>query len=106
MNSQQIEDRASEALKYLTDSDREAADLKYEAEAAEHVYEATVDAHFLVLDGTVEQRKAQARGAAADAYLAFLAAQREYDAVANKRKSEALVVDWCRSIYSNYKQGK
>ena len=39
-------------------------------------------------------------------YKKVLEAQRKYDAVANRRRSEALAVDWCRSLYSNYRQGK
>lgn len=107
MNSQQIEDRANKALGVLTDTDEQAADLKYEAEKAEHRYEATVDAFFLSAEGgSVEARKAYARQNSEPIYLEYLEAQRAYDALANRRKSEALVVEWCRSLYSNYKQGK
>ena len=106
MNAEQIEDRANKALGYLTDSDQTAADLKHEAEKALAMYESSVDARFLYEEGSVEIRKAKARQATGGSYLAYLDAQREYDAVANKRKSEALVVDWCRSLYANYRQGK
>ena len=106
MNAEQIEDRANKALGYLTDTDKQAADLKYEAEKAEQLWQGTVDSHFLVEDGNNEERKANARKQAEPRYLEYLEAQREYDAVANKRKSEALVVEWCRSLYANYRQGK
>lgn len=107
MNAEQIEDRANKALGYLTDTDELAANLKHEAEKAEHRYAATVDSVFITLDeGSVELRKAVSRGEAEPIYLEYLTAQREYDAVANKRRSEALVVEWCRSLYANYRQGK
>jgi len=107
MNTEAIENRAHAALKYLTDTDEQAAELKHDAERAEFLYESNVDAFFLhESDGTVESRKAKARQSAGQHYLEFLEAQRKYDAVANKRKSEALAVDWCRSLYSNYRQGK
>lgn len=106
MNAEGIENRANKALEYLTDTDELAANLKHEAEKAEHRYEANVDAFFLHEEGSIEQRKATARHSAGQDYLDFLAAQREYDAVANKRRSEALVVEWCRSLYSAYKQGR
>ena len=106
MNTEAIEGRAHAALKYLTDTDELAADLKHEAEKAEHYYEAAVDAHFLAIEGSIEHRKSQARNVCEQLYYDFLEAQRKYDAVANRRKSEALAVEWCRSLYSNYRQGK
>ena len=107
MNAEKIEDRANAALGYLTDTDELAANLKNEAEKAKHRYDATVDSVFITLDeGSVELKKAVARGEAEKIYLEYLEAQREYDAVANKRKSEALAVEWCRSLYANYRQGK
>lgn len=106
MKTESIEDRAHAALKYLTDTDELAADLKHEAEKAEHLWQGTVDTHFLIEKGNVEERKANARKMAEQKYLDFLEAQRKYDAVANKRKSEALAVDWCRSLYAAYRQGK
>ena len=104
---QKIEDRADEALAYLIKTDEELADLKYDTEAAEHKHGATIDAHFLLLEGTVESRKANARRApeSESAFHEFLEAQRRYDYVANKRKSEAMVIEWLRSLYSARKQG-
>lgn len=106
MNTEAIENRAHAALKYLTDTDEQAADLKHAAEKAEHLWQGTIDSHFLVETGNNEERKANARKQAEPRYLDYLEAQRKYDVVANKRKSESLAVDWCRSLYSNYRQGK
>jgi hypothetical protein len=106
VKTEAIEDRAHAALKYLTDTDELAADLKHEADKAEHVWQGTIDSHFLVETGNNEERKANARKQAEPRFLEYLEAQRKYDAVANRRKSEALAVEWCRSLYSNYRQGK
>jgi len=108
VNVLDIEARATQALKFLTDTDEQAADLKHSAEVAEARHEATVDALFLHMEGTVEVRKASARTAETSqaAKLDFLEAQRQYDAMANKRKSEALVMEWLRSLYASYRQGK
>lgn len=103
-----IEARANEALSYLTGSDEIAADLKHVADRAEAKYEAIVDALFLHGEGSVELRKASARTTpeAVEAKASWLEAVRDFDRVANKRRSEALAVEWCRSLYSNYRQGK
>lgn len=108
MKTEAIEDRAHAALKYLTDTDELAADLKHDAELAEARYEATVDALFIHMEGSIEVRKTAARleNGSQQMKLEHLEAQRKYDAVANKRRSEALAVEWCRSLYSNYRQGK
>ena len=104
-----IEARGDEALAYLTSSDESAASLKHEVDVAEANYQAILDVLFLHSEmGSVEAKKADARTneRAENARLAYFEAQRKYDAMANRRKSEALVMDWCRSLYSNYRQGK
>jgi hypothetical protein len=104
-----IEARSNEALGYLTGSDELAADLKHDADRAEAKYEAIVDAGMLHSDAkSADMRKAEAR-TSAEARAAmdeWLEAKRQFDKVTNKRRSEALVVEWCRSLYSNYRQGK
>ena len=105
MKVESIEKRAEEALTYLADTDEYAASLKYEALKAEAKYRSTVDALFLHEEGSVEQRKAKARAGAEDACMTFLEAQREFDAVKNRRDHEALVVEWLRSLNANRRQG-
>lgn len=102
-----IEERAGAALEYLTSTDERAADLKQESLRAEAKYGATVDALFLAYEGSIEVRKALARQApeAQSAYAAFLEAQRDSDAVANRRKTEAIVIEWLRSLNANRRQG-
>ena len=108
MKALDIEARGNDALAYLTGSDEQAADLKNAADVADANYEAIVDALIVHGEGAMELRKASARtsDAARQAKLDYLEAQRKYDAVANRRRSEALVIEWCRSLYSNYRQGK
>ena len=103
----QIEDRATESLAFLTDTDEKAADLKMAADTAEARYEAILDALFLHGDGPVENRKAAARASveAQDARLAYLEARRLLDGMTNRRRTEAIVIDWLRSLASNRKQG-
>jgi hypothetical protein len=106
MNTEAIESRAHAALKYLTDTDELAADLKTDVERALQLYKATANAHFLAITGSVEERKRASEREAEPLYVDYLEAMRKYEAVANKRRSEAMAVEWCRSLYSNYRQGK
>ena len=104
-----IEARANESLAYLTSTDEQAADLKHAADRAEAKYEAIVDALILHSErGSADYRKAEARcnSAAVAAKAEWLEAVRDFDRVMNKRRSEAIVTEWCRSLYSNYRQGK
>ena len=106
MKTEAIEDRAHTALKYLTETDEIAADLKTDVERALARYKAHCNAHFLTITGTSEERKRAAERESEPLYLDYLDAMRKYEAVANKRRSEAMAVEWCRSLYSNYRQGK
>jgi hypothetical protein len=106
LTAEQVENRAHEALAVLTDTDEEAARLKFIADEAEQRYKATVDTIFLHEEGPVEIRKAKARHEAEPLYVEFLKARQEFDALANRRKSSEIVVDWLRSLYANVRQGK
>lgn len=106
MNADQIEDRAGEALAFLGTTDTKLADLETEADALLQKYKDTVDAHFLVLEGSVEARKAAARQKAEGIYGEYLNAVNKSRALAYQRKTQMAVVEWCRSLYSNYKQAR
>lgn len=104
-----IEARANEALAYLTSTDELSADLKHAADRAEAKYEAIVDTLMLASErSSADMRKAEARTGqqALDAKNEWLVAVLAYDKVQNRRRSEAIVTEWCRSLYSNYRQGK
>jgi hypothetical protein len=108
MKALDIEARGNAAMKYLHETDESVADLKHDADMAEAKYEAIVDALMLHSDAkSADMRKAEARthATAEAAKLAQLDAERKHGAVVNRRKTEGLAVEWCRSLYSNYKQG-
>lgn len=108
MKALDIEARGNAAMTYLKSTDESVADLKYDADTAEAKYEAVVDTLMLHSDAkSADLRKAQARTheTAEAAKLAHLEAERKHNAIVNRRKTEALAVEWCRSLYSNYKQG-
>jgi hypothetical protein len=105
MNS--IETKADECLNRLAETDRNDAAYRYNARLAEHKYDKTVDALFLTLEGTVEQRKAKARtdDMAETAYLEYLDSQRLFDQLHNERETLRLRFDYCRSVMANRRQG-
>jgi len=101
----EIEDRIEKALEYLAHSDEEAAELKYSASLAEARYKSAVDARFLILEGPVEQRKAQARVDSEELYLQFLEAVRKHDIVKNKRDRAVIQIEVGRSQMSDRRHG-
>jgi hypothetical protein len=102
-----IETKADEVLNRLAETDRNDAAYRYNARLAEHKYDKVVDALFLTLEGTVEQRKAKARSddMAETAYLEFLEAQRLYDSLHNERQTLVLRFEYCRSVMANQRKG-
>lgn len=108
MKALDIEARGNTAMAYLKNTDESVADLKHDADMAEAKYEALVDTLMLHSEAkSADLRKAEARTheTAKTAKLVQLEAERKHNAVINRRKTEALAVEWCRSLYSNYKQG-
>jgi len=108
MKALDIEERGNSAMKYLRDTDEPLADLKHDADMAEAKHDAIVDALMLHSEAkSADLRKAEARTHenAKAAFLDKLEAERKHSTVVNRRKTEALAVEWCRSLYSNYKQG-
>jgi hypothetical protein len=97
------EQRADLELNALAESDKEDAARKFNAKLAERKYGAIVDALFLVLDGSVEQKKAKARTdvLAEGAYTAYLEAQRHFDELHNERETRKLRFEFCRSVMAN-----
>ena len=108
MKALDIEARGNSAMKYLHETDELVADLRHDADLADAKYEAIVDVLTLHSDAkSADLRKASARTdeTAKAAFLEKLEAERKHSAMINRRKTEGLAVDWCRSLYSNYKQG-
>ena len=100
-----IEHRIEQALEFLAHSDEQAAELKYQAALAEARYKASVDARFLILEGPIEQRKAQARADSEELYLEFLEAVRKHDIVKNKRDRAVIQIEVGRSQMSDRRHG-
>ena len=101
------DDRAELALRYLAETDEEAAALKTDAERAEFKAKATRDAIFRRLQGSVADRTAEA-GSSAEYTLAmagYFDALQKYEAVRNKRGTESIVVDTWRTIQANQRRG-
>ena len=101
------DDRLQKALTYLAETDEPCADLKANTERAEFKAEAIRDAIFLRTDGTVAERTAVAKASPeyADAKEAQFIVLAQYEAMKNKRSTEAIVVDVWRSINANQRRG-
>ena len=101
------EERLEQALIYLSSTDEEAAELKADVERTEYKAKAMKAAIFSHLEGTVADREAKAmtNPDVGKAYEAHFKAIRDYQAVANKRVLETLVVDVYRTISANRRVG-
>ncbi len=101
------ERRLEKAMTYLAQSDEKAAELKAEVDRSEYKAKTTKATVFLHLEGTVAEREAGAMTAneTKDAYRAHFQAIRDYQAVANKRELERLVVEVWRSENANRRVG-
>ena len=100
-------ERMEKALVYLAETDEPCANLRAEMERAEFRAKATKDALFMRLEGTVAERTAQAGAseefaAAMNSYFALMAS---WEAMRNKRGTEAIVCECWRSLNANRRQG-
>ncbi len=101
------EDRLTKAMQYLATTDERAAELKAAVESSEYKAKVTKATVFLHITGTVAEREATAVQAneTKDAYREHFQAIRDYQAVANKRELERLVVEVWRSENANRRVG-
>jgi hypothetical protein len=101
------DERAEKALRYLAVTDEPAAEAKAEVERSEFKAKSTKAAVFLHEEGTVAEReaKAMAHKTVGEAYTAHFKAIRDYQAMANKRELEKLVLEVWRSVNSNRRAG-
>jgi hypothetical protein len=101
------DDRAEKALKYLAETDRACAEAKVQAERMEFKAKATKQAVFKTGEGNVADRTAAAdtspeyAAAMEDYFTALLA----YSHMANKRQTEAFVIEVWRSVNANRRHG-
>lgn len=101
------EERAEKSVRFLVETDEEAAALKTETKRLEFKARAIRDAIFLRAEGSVAERTAYA--GASDEYRAAMddhfSCMHRDEAMTNKRKTEALVVDFWRSVNTNRRMG-
>jgi hypothetical protein len=100
-------ERLSQALTYLAETDEVCAGLRADMERAEFKAKATKDAIFCRLSGSVADRTANASDsveyhAAMDNYFGVL---KQYEAMRNKRSTEAIVIEVWRSLNSSRNKG-
>jgi hypothetical protein len=99
--------RAEKALRYLAETDELCAAAKADMERAEYMYKSMRETVFKIAGGTVAERSAEAMthektGAAHNHYADAI---KHYNAIANKRATEAVVIDCWRTIQSNRRAG-
>ena len=101
------ESRLEKAMFYLSSTDEKAAELRADVERSEFKAKTVKATVFLHMTGTVAEREAEALKAneTQDAYRTHFQAIRDYNAVANKRSLEILVVDLYRTQSANRRQG-
>jgi hypothetical protein len=102
------DERFNEALVFLAESDISAAKLKADMERAEFKAKSLRHTTYLHMKGaTVAEREAMAmaKPEVQAAYEAYFASIQAYNTVANKRTTEAIVVDCWRSINANRRMG-
>ena len=102
------EARLAKALTFLATTDEEAANLRVDMERAEFKAKAIRDALFKHLEGSVADRQAEAGSSKqyAEAMSEYFEAMRQYEKIANKRKTENVMVDAWRSLNSNRRMGQ
>lgn len=100
------QDRMEQALAYLSDTDEECAALRADVERAEFKAKRTKAAVFTISDGSVADRNAVAETSneTAAAYEQYFTALHKFDAMKNKRSTQAIVFEAWRSLNSNRRQ--
>lgn len=99
--------RCEKALRYLANTDEEAAMLKANVDRTEIKAKAMKAACFLTLSGTIAEREAQSltNDSVRQAYEAHFKAIQDFQSVANRRALQVLVVDCWRTIQANRRTG-
>lgn len=101
------EERLQKAISYLAETDVPAAEAKTNVERQAWKQKQTEAAIYLRSEGTVENRKAYARTSKelTQAVDDWLEALEHSEAIINKRKTEALVVELWRTEQANRRAG-
>ena len=101
------EARLEKALSYLASTDEPCAELKADVGRSEYKAKSQKATAFLHYEGTVAEREASAltNEVVRKSYDEHFKAIRDYQAMANKRSLEVLVVDVWRSMNANRRTG-
>lgn len=101
------DDRLSKALKYLAETDMEAAEKKADVERKEWLFKRYKALHFKLSEGTVADRTAKADTNEEVAFAAeqWFIAIRDSEAIRAKRQTEALIVEVWRTVSANQRRG-
>jgi len=100
-------ERLSQSLQYLADTDEHAAELKADVERQEYMFKRSKALAFKLAEGTVADRNATAE-TSADAGTAaekWFAAIKDSETVRAKRQTAALIVEVWRSMNANRRTG-
>lgn len=102
------QDRMEEALDYLLSTDDDCAALGADVKRLEFKAKRTKAAVFKLSEGSVAERNATADTAAEvdAAHEEYFKASHKFDAMRNKRSTEAIVFEAWRSLNSNRRQGQ
>ena len=100
-------DRAEKAVIYLSETDRQIAELRALYEKTKRQNKQIWSAVFLRVDGSVEARKAQAEvhQEYQSAQAAEMTALKEYEALKNERESACVLIDFWRSFQKAVNEG-
>lgn len=101
-------ERMEQALGFLAESDEEVARLKTNVRRAEYLLKRKEAHAFLSVEqGSVKDREMKARLDAdvVAAYDAHTDAMEQYELIASKRQTEALIIDVFRTLEASRRQG-
>ena len=103
----QWENKLTEKLQELAETDELAAELEIDALKAKRAMDGIAEAHFLVEDGNIDERwaKAKKHNDFKEAEKYFFACELEYKKLRNKRISASDAVSGIQSIMRNRRQG-
>ena len=108
MNLEQLtENRVEEALIFLSDTDKNHADLGGEVKRLEEGIKQAQAHEFLLADGTVAEREAKAKASFKynQAVLDHIQAFKDFKLIDNQRNHEIRIIDIWRTLSSNRRQG-
>lgn len=101
------DERLSQAMKYLAETDKQCAELKAEVARKDYICKKTRARIFLLATGNNEERKAHAETSADTENVEFERYNTiaEFEKLRAKRETESLVIEVWRTLSANRRQG-